>query len=54
MTKPISDELLEHLQQHRQRTLQPPPEGQWQEDEGQWSDAEPEEATEPQDGLTDA
>lgn len=51
MDKPIADELLEHLQQHRQKTLQPPPEPQWEPDEGQWSD---EAATEPQDGLTDA
>jgi len=46
--KPVADELLEHLQQHRQKTLQPPPEPQWTPDEGQWATEDPEDDTEPQ------
>lgn len=38
MDKPISEELLEHLQQHRKKTLQPPPEPEWQDSDPQWSE----------------
>ena len=40
--KPVADELLEHLQKHREKSLLPPPEPEWEDDGGAGSPAPPE------------
>ncbi|MDB5280849.1 MAG: hypothetical protein JWR61_5804 [Ferruginibacter sp.] len=47
MTDSPSEELLRVLQEHRQKTLQPPPEPEWQDEQEDTPPAPSEGSTEP-------